>query len=166
MTRWGSWAMGPIPCARLLSVPASWSGLSLHFVVGVCHVAVGGWYHGGYTLSCAAALHTVLWAWFKTRANLSVFSLPIQKFQKYEGVGKPTLCPGDHKLIQLQHSRAKKCTRISIFVKFWFKVDFFRKKGQKFGPQTFWQNFKWRFDHFNKLLAIKEFFHDVYKGQF
>ena len=59
----GSWATGPIPCARLLSVPASWSGLSLHFVVGVCHVAVGGWYHGGYTL-CAAALCTVLWLFF------------------------------------------------------------------------------------------------------
>jgi len=29
----------------------------------VCHVAVGGWYHGGYTL-CAAALRTVLWLFF------------------------------------------------------------------------------------------------------
>ena len=32
-------------------------------MVGVCHVAVGGWYHGGYTL-CAAALRTVLWLFF------------------------------------------------------------------------------------------------------
>ena len=61
----------------------------------------------------------------------------IQKFQKYEGVGKPTLCPGDHKLIQLQHSRAKKCTRISIFVKFWFKVDFFRKKAKNLVRRLF-----------------------------
>ena len=39
----------PALCASLVIC------LSLHFVVGVGRVAVGGWYHGGYTL-CAAAL--------------------------------------------------------------------------------------------------------------
>ena len=59
----GSRAMGgetlcaPSLCASLVIC------LSLHFVVGVGHVAVGEWYHGGYTL-CAAALLSVMWLWF------------------------------------------------------------------------------------------------------
>ena len=61
--RWGELSHGgdtlcaPALCASLVT----W--FSLHFVVGLDHVSVGGWYHGGYTL-CAAALRAEMWLWF------------------------------------------------------------------------------------------------------
>ena len=56
--RWGELSHGVVTlCARSLcaSLVIWFISLSLHFVVGVGRVAVGGWYHGAYTL-CAAAL--------------------------------------------------------------------------------------------------------------
>ena len=48
--------MGVRPCASALRASlVIW--FSLHFVVGLDHVSVAGWYHGGYTL-CAAALRS------------------------------------------------------------------------------------------------------------